>query len=98
MERRTITVDLETPIVDGDKMLTQLTLKEPRVRELRLAADAAEGKSNVALARELLALSAGVMPSTVDALTIGDFNRANVALAALQDSPAAEAGSATSRS
>lgn len=101
MERKTIEVLLETPVEDGAKgegaLLTKLVLREPRVRELRMAADAAEGKSNIALARELIAVSAGVVPSTIDKLTIADFNRATVAIAALQESPAPEAGSAAPR-
>ena len=86
-ERRTIEVELETPVLDETKgdgeVLRRLTLKEPRVRELRLATDAADGKGQVALARELLSACSGVLPAVIDRFTLADFNRANEALGEL---------------
>jgi hypothetical protein len=85
MERRTIEVALETPVTGkhGEIVLSKLVLREPRVRELRIASNQAEGKSGVAMATSLLAACSDTPEPLIDAMTLEDFNRANEALGEL---------------
>ena len=68
-----VTVKLATPVRalgDGPDV-TELTLRRPRVKDLRLASDGSSGEIDVM--RKLIASSAGVIPPLVDQLELEDF-------------------------
>jgi len=98
MERPTIEVKLTRPLVDEakERTLDVLTIREPNLRDLRMADAAAKKGGQVELGRQLLAQVTGVLPPVLDRMSIPDFNAASAALAKLmgKDDDGAEDGEA----
>ena len=81
MDRKEIVVKLEHPIEAFGEEVRELTLREPRVRELRKAMTGAKGEMDIAC--RLVSQLAAVPPSAIDSMHAGDFIRCSKAVAEL---------------
>ncbi|MBV5272502.1 MAG: phage tail assembly protein [Lamprocystis purpurea] len=72
------TIALEYAIEAHGETLSQLTLRRPRVRDLRLLDEA---KGDVGKTAALIGALAGLTPREVDQLDAGDFTRLGLAVA-----------------
>ena len=81
MDRREKVVTLQHPIEAHGETITELKLREPRVRDVRKALRGAEGETDTAC--RLIAQLADVPPSTVDELRLDDFVACSQALTEL---------------
>ena len=82
-----VEVKLAKPIVDEtqNKTLEVLVVREPTLRDLRMADAAAKKAGDVELGRQLLSQVTGVLPPILDKLSIPDFNAASAALGRLMN-------------
>ena len=72
------TIALEYAIEAHGETLSQLTLRRPRVKDLKLLDEA---KGDVGMTAALIGALAGLTPREVDQIDAGDFTRLGLALA-----------------
>jgi hypothetical protein len=81
--RPSVAVTLKTPVEVGGKTIREVTVTKPRVRELRLAGEAAKDKGGIEETRQLLAQCTGIIPADLDAFEVDDFTACAEALQGL---------------
>lgn len=85
-------VDLTSPIKRGDETVSFLDLREPTGKDIRICGYPfnTNGAINTQAITNLISTLAAVPPSTVDALSLHDWNNAMQAVANFIEAPAAK--------
>ncbi len=74
-KQKTVTVTLEEPIIVGGSELTKVTVRRPKVKDLREVSAAADGaKSDMEQGIAIVATLTGLPAEAIDELDAGDFD------------------------